>query len=196
MSPSSHDHPRGRVILASISICIICPSSVGRISTAGQTWSVDKLLRIVENYWNGEIETAFVKTHPFDTNFNNIYTSVLTAAGNIFGFENLGLGDIHRLLHPESLTPLFSAWMWWSSLSAGFNINRRRWVEKTNPWVFVSNARGWLSCSLMLLAPSNHHIVHCTVHMLHRAHDTNIPCTLNFYTVKDCSKYLQWWIEG
>ena len=86
--------------------------------------------QIVENYWNGEIETAFVKTHPFDTNFNNIYTSVLTAAGNIFGFENLGLGDIHRLLHPESLTPLFSAWMWWSSLSAGFNINRRRWVEK------------------------------------------------------------------
>ena len=24
------------------------------------------------------------------------------AAGNVFRFENLGLGDIHRLLHPES----------------------------------------------------------------------------------------------
>ena len=48
-----------------------------------------------------------MKTHPFDTNFNNIYTSVLTAAGNIFGFENLGLSDIHRLLHPEFPPPLF-----------------------------------------------------------------------------------------
>ena len=53
-------------------------------------------------------------------------------------------------------------------------INRRRWLRKTNPWVFVSTARGRLACSALL--PYNHvqHTAHhctqkitlCTVHII------------------------------
>ena len=138
--------------------------------------------QIVENYWNGEIETAALNcknssnASPFDTNFSNIYTSVLRAAGNIFAFGNLGLGDF-------SLASL----SWVSNhhcfplvliiVSRVVSLGEDEW-EKVNPWVFVSTARGRLSCSLVLCHPTTtiaqlhkdtQHTDSVTVHCTHQA---------------------------
>ena len=99
-------------------ICIICPNNVGRISTNGQTWSSDKLLRIIETEnWNGW--KLLHLTQPAN-NFNNIYTSVLTPVGNIFG-----LGDISSIG--------FCNMSLWSPLIVIVSCLWRGWMGKNQP---------------------------------------------------------------
>ena len=107
-----------QVILGSISI--ICPTSVGRISPGGQTWSVDKLLKIIETE-KLKRQLSIVKTHPMLLH--------LTPISAIFTLQYWGLLEIYLLLetsdwetfpwllYPESL--ITTVFLLCSSLSAG-----------------------------------------------------------------------------